>query len=188
MIRISEAGLKNIDSYKKKSVYINYYLKLKGLSHEKLFRQILCKNASEIRWAWWKKWKNSFSTLILAFISNSSQLMVLKKWDCVHNSSLSFWEDVHNLSLRYVEEVHNSSLKKWDCPELVTETARLSRTRHWNFETSGQSRCFSDKFWTVSLFQWRVVDILHISQWQVVDILPKTQWRVVDTVSFFQCH
>ena len=53
-----------------------------------------------------------------------------KKCDCVHNLSLSLWEDVHNLSLRYVEDVHNSSLKKRDCPELVTETRKLSRTRH----------------------------------------------------------
>ena len=108
---------------------------LKGLSHEKLFRHISCKNASEIRWARWKKWKSPFSTLILDFISTSSQLMALKKRDCVHNSSLSFWEDVHNLSLRYVEDVHNLSLKQWDCPELVTEKARLSTSRHWNFET-----------------------------------------------------
>ena len=169
-------------------IYLYHYGSLKGLSHEKLFRHISCKNASEIRWAWWKKWKSSFSTLILAFISNSSQLMALKKRDCVHNSSLSFWEDVHNLSLRYVEDVHNSSLKKWDCPELVTETARLSRSLKVSVTSSGQSCCFSDKFWTVSLFQWRVVDFLHISQWQVVDILPQTQWRVVNTVAFFQCH
>ena len=156
---------------------ILFYYLLKGLSHEKLFRHISCKNGSEIWWARWKKWKSSFSTLILAFISNSLQLMALKKRDCVHNSSLSFWEDVHNLSLRYVEEVHNSSLKKWDCPDLVTETARLSNSLEVSVTSSGQSCCFSDKFWTVSLFQW-----------QVVDILPQTQWRVVDTVSFFQCH
>ena len=101
--------------------------------------------------------------------------MALKKRDCVHNSSLCLWddvhnlslryvEDVHNLSLRYVEDVHNLSLKKRDCPELVTEIVRLSRSLEVSVTSSGQSHCFSDKFWTVLLFQRRVVDTLHISQ------------------------
>ena len=49
----------------------------------------------------------------------------------------------------------------------------------------GHSRRFSDKLWTLSQFEWQIVDILPLSQWQVVDILPITQWQVVDTLSFF---
>ena len=53
-----------------------------------------------------------------------------EKHECVHNLSLSYWEDVHNLSLRKGEDVQNLSLKKRECPQLVTETARVSKTRH----------------------------------------------------------
>ena len=49
----------------------------------------------------------------------------------------------------------------------------------------GHSHRFSDKLWTLSLFEWQIVDILPLSQWQVVDILPITQWQVVDTLVFF---
>ena len=115
---------------------------LKGLSHEKLFRHISCKNASGIRWAWWKVWKSWFSTLILAFISKSSQLMALKNtsvsttchWVIGRMSTTCHWDKGRMSTICHSksESVHNLSLKQRECPKLVTENMRLPNMRSIN--------------------------------------------------------
>ena len=103
---------------------------LKGLSHEKLFQHISSKNASGIRWARWKVWKSWFSTLILAFISKSSQLMALK------NESVSktcHWVSGRMSTTCHWDKGRMSTICHSNCKsvQLVTETARVIQGIWW---------------------------------------------------------
>ena len=178
-------------------------------------------------------WKSWFSTLILAFISKSSQLMALKNasvsttchWVIGRMSTTCHWDKGRMSTICHSksESVHNLSLKQRECPKLVTENMRLQNklkqdssnaavgmnqvsnylaTKSWNtwnllidlilgslgslifsVTSFGHSHRFSDKLWTLSLFEWQIVDILPLSQWQVVEILPLTQWHSVPLIA-----
>ena len=72
-----------------------------------------------------KSMKKFFFKSYFSFYFKLLAINGTEKCYCVPDLSLSYWDDVHNLSLRYEEDVHNLALKQRDCPQIVSETARL---------------------------------------------------------------
>ena len=143
----------------------------------------------------------------------SGKMSTTCHWDKGRMSTIchSKSESVHNLSLKQrecpklvTENMRLQNKLKQDSSNAAVGMNQVSNylaTKSWNtwnllidlilgslifsVTSFGHSHRFSDKLWTLSLFEWQIVDILPLSQWQVVDILPITQWQVVDTLAFF---
>ena len=107
----------------------------------------------------------------------SGRMSTTCHWDMRRMSRTCHWNS---------ETVHNSSFKLWDSTKRVTIKPILG-SLIFSMTSFGQSRSFSDKLWTVSLFEWQVPDILLLSQWQIVESSHKLNDKFrTQSVAFFR--